>query len=84
MRREPVIRGCFQEVTRRGFALVVDDFEVVGGEVGGEGGEPAVCRGKGLVCGIGGEGGSVREVETDGGAVGLVAAEELVAIGVGG
>jgi len=26
----------------------------------------------------------VREVETDGGAVGLVAAEELVAVGVGG
>ncbi len=33
---------------------------------------------------LGGEGGSVREVETDGGAVGLVAAEELVAVGVGG
>ena len=42
MRREPVVRGCFQEVTRRGFALVVHDFEVAGGEVGGEGGEPAV------------------------------------------
>lgn len=33
---------------------------------------------------LGGEGGSVREVETVGGAVGLVAAEELVAVGVGG
>jgi len=57
MRREPVIRGCFQEVARRGFALVVHDFEVVGGEVGGEGGEPAVCRGKGLVLRYWGGGG---------------------------
>lgn len=45
MCREPVVRGCFQEVTGCGFALVMDDFEMVGGEVGGEVGEPAVCGG---------------------------------------